>query len=1337
MEPLASNYAYTSIQWNKTQGTTSYFSPTLTNLEAIWTGGPGTLVVNYIYNEPDNPGPTWSGTASLQVTVITMTDPVYTVSGGGETCSGSSGVSVSLSGSVSGVNYQLVRGGQYVGPPKNGNGFPLNWPNLTVAGSYTVLAFDPISYCSHAMSGTATISPGPPPAIFNVGGGGVYAVGEVGPNITLNGSEVGVSYQLRLLNANVGSAAAGTGNALVWPGITTGGTYTIRATNSTTFCTSVMTGDAVVIVYPLPQLTCPNQAVPYSITLPSGPNVGNVQFLGWSIIQGVGSISNPQSIETTVTWSSGPGHLVAEYSWEELDVLAPPLFIDYVVHYESQHFSHDILAPKLFEVSGGGSVCAGAPGRTISLSGSELGFDYQLRLGGSNVSQPIHGNISGGPISWTGISGLGTYTVRATHVTEGCTADMTGTAILSSTPSPSQYSPTATSDRYRRAIVQSTGMGNPTTHYWQTSPLGTVNLNGTSTSSPVTSTLVLTNSSVVYIGRFDVEGNCWSYSSGLSIELNNVPPAATVIQAQSYGYNTIDLNLSDETFALQHAEYFISASENVEADPTKLWTPGYKVFGNQTYYVRGRDIATGSWGPITAFDVALKKDYDLNYILAKSFDASKDEVLLAESKQYFDNAGKVLQAQTHNVASNKIFLSEVIKDQYERIVGSFLPAPLDGTQFRYHPLLSLTTDGDAFNFNDFDNPVSLSDTYPGTIGWYYSDNNTDESNTPATTIPYSRKTFYQDGFGETLASSRPGEVHKIGSGHESLSGTFPVHNELGDYLTRRIAFLPGIIQDNNLLNEGVQTVIKDENGVYPITKSTGYSISITDKSGKVVMSARPGTAANKVLTVVNTINANTFDPNSLSYKPFVYFYILTPQVVTISGTGNWTIEDIVTNTIVNPIGQWPAGFYRVKADASTDVQITYANYYLDVSYQFYDDAGRLRVSLSPNGYEQWVIKGITDITKLDKTSYTYNHQGWLLEMTEADADTTKYGYRKDGKIRFSQNAKQRGASGLNRFSYTNYDDLGRPVESGEYTPANTSEYFDQVRFNSTTLETIGNSWMQGTSINDWVKTHYDLPAAPADHPGFSFPAGYVQKFLRGAVSWMENKNMLTYYSYNEKGQVTWMIQRPKALTIGSTTLDMNKSFLLQYNYDPTGNVVDVTYVPLDNSGNLILSERFIHYYEYDASKRLVKTLSGTDGVHKKLRAQYYYYLHGPLKRIELGDNLQGIDFIYNIHGWLTAINDPNTANDPGGDGNPGTHQNFKKDAFGMILDYYESSLGGLFTANLLEDPNYFHRIPELFKPGQETSIALDSPRRDLFGNNESLNEIRRVMQYVKATRTKD
>ncbi len=59
-----------------------------------------------------------------------------------------------------------------------------------------------------------------------------------------------------------------------------------------------------------------------------------------------------------------------------------------------------------------------------------------------------------------------------------------------------------------------------------------------------------------------------------------------------------------------------------------------------------------------------------------------------------------------------------------------------------------------------------------------------------------------------------------------------------------------------------------------------------------------------------------------------------------------------------------------------------------------------------------------------------------------------------------------------------------------------------------------------------------------------------------------------------------------------------------------------------------------------------------------LQAKYYYYQYGSLKRVEIADNLEGIDYVYTINGWLKSINNPDGTSE---------NANFAEDIFAMGL----------------------------------------------------------------------
>lgn len=186
-------------------------------------------------------------------TVVANAVPVvYTVIGGGNYCSGGTGVHVGLSGSGTGIRYQLYQGAALSGSPVNGLGSALDFGLRAAAGTYTVVATDTVTGCANNMGGSTAVNINPLPALHTVTGGGSYCSGGSGVNVNLSSSATGINYQLYLGSATTGSPLPGTGSALSFGMHTSAGTYTVVATNASTACVSNMSGSATVNINPLP-----------------------------------------------------------------------------------------------------------------------------------------------------------------------------------------------------------------------------------------------------------------------------------------------------------------------------------------------------------------------------------------------------------------------------------------------------------------------------------------------------------------------------------------------------------------------------------------------------------------------------------------------------------------------------------------------------------------------------------------------------------------------------------------------------------------------------------------------------------------------------------------------------------------------------------------------------------------------------------------------------------------------------------------------------------------------------------------------------------------------------
>lgn len=96
-----------------------------------------------------------------------------------------------------------------------------------------------------------------------------------------------------------------------------------------------------------------------------------------------------------------------------------------------------------------------------------------------------------------------------------------------------------------------------------------------------------------------------------------------------------------------------------------------------------------------------------------------------------------------------------------------------------------------------------------------------------------------------------------------------------------------------------------------------------------------------------------------------------------------------------------------------------------------------------------------------------------------------------------------------------------------------------------------------------------------------------------------------------------------------------------------------------------------------------QVLTSTAGHVWSTDATYYYYPHGPLARVELGEHkVQGLDYYYTLQGWLKGVNMPR-AGDPGADG-IGTKRT-GKDAMAFALGYYSGDYSPITPGTVLTD----------------------------------------------------
>ncbi|MBC3542215.1 beta strand repeat-containing protein [Rufibacter sediminis] len=360
-------------------------------------------------------------------------------------CAGST-ATVTIQNSGNGISYQLQRfdGSNYVnsGSPVTGSGtsISLTTAALSVAGANTFRVWATSGQCAPfalTQQVTVNVTSGPPtaftvtPATLSVCSGQVAT-------LSLSGSQVGVSYQLYSGSTPVGSIVQGTGNALTLSSgaITTGGTYTVRATNS---CgTQVTMGNTAVTVNPIPtafaltpttQSLCNNTAasivvsgsqtnVTYRIQV-YDPATGTYNDSGTGITGTGSAITLTSGLLTT----SANLKVVATNSNGCSADMSNRVF----VAVPTSSLTVAAITP---------TVCAGSPGQ-VRVVASETEVFYQLYVGSTAVGTSVEG--TGGDIILTSsaITSTTSFTVRATPSNPaGCTAFQVGSPVTVNVSAP-------------------------------------------------------------------------------------------------------------------------------------------------------------------------------------------------------------------------------------------------------------------------------------------------------------------------------------------------------------------------------------------------------------------------------------------------------------------------------------------------------------------------------------------------------------------------------------------------------------------------------------------------------------------------------------------------------------------------------------------------------------------------------------------------------------------------------------------------------------------------------------------------------------------------------------
>jgi len=526
---------------------------------------------------------------SAVINVNPLPDNSFTISGSGSYCSGGTGNDITISGSESGVSYQLYKGTAAVGLPLPGTGSVVDFGLTTAPGTYTVEAINSTTGCTSWMTGSAVISVNPLPALHNVTGGGSYCAGGAGADIMLNGSATGVFYQLNE-GGGIVNTLSGTGSPLNFGMLLVPGAYTVTAMDSVTGCTRNMLGTATIGINPLPFVDTVTGGGSYCAG-GAGFHVGLGSSTAGTSYQlynsGVPSGAPISGAGTTIDFglkTAGGAYTV---------VATNPLTGCINNMYGNALINVNTL-PMAYALAGSGNYCAGGSGLNINLGGSDLGVNYQLYRSGVAQGAPVSG--VGGALSF-GLDTFGNYTATATDTTTGCSAAMTGTVTIH-TVTPTVYTVTGGGSYCSGGIgvvVNQSGSA-PGVSYQLISGGSPVGSAMPGTGSPLSYGLILTAGSYSVQATDTTLGCVGSMAGAATVVVNSLPVAETVTGGGSFcaGGGGAHVGLLN---SVSGVHYQLLNGGSLTGTPVTGTTGSTLDFGLQTtagtYTATATDITTG------------------------------------------------------------------------------------------------------------------------------------------------------------------------------------------------------------------------------------------------------------------------------------------------------------------------------------------------------------------------------------------------------------------------------------------------------------------------------------------------------------------------------------------------------------------------------------------------------------------------------------------------------------------------------------------------------------------------------------------------------------------------
>ncbi len=458
-------------------------------------------------------------------------------------------------------------------------------------------------------------------------------------------------------------------------------------------------------------------------------------------------------------------------------------------------------------------------------------------------------------------------------------------------------------------------------------------------------------------------------------------------------------------------------------------------------------------------------DSNANYIYSEIFDPLGE--MVSKSGSYYDGIGRPKLNYTWDKETNRVWGTQTIYDRHGRPAIHTLGAP-SCSGFSINPFIFENYNSYVQNDADYTLLNTIVNQSHSSLRRYYSNDNSNELYQATTDRPYVRTVYDRLNPGNVVATIGGNKIDN--EWKTGFSYTMPAAQEM--YYAFGQNYFEG-----PLTGLGKEVVLKSFKSV-SIDPHGNEVVMFSDAEGKILATARSGGAIN--YEVVSTIG----------WQKFVDVHIpkgiTNNQIEFIGGTSGYTVWNLRTGQTVNTSQVAGGNVYRIEHNTNSNNKtyittngiinsesgakgIRYPVNYYDFALNYYDKTGKLTKSTQPLGFNTAAFNlAVGTLTHGMATTYHYNVLGQLINTSRPDEGFASFVYRNDGQIRFSRNTEQLTNG---EFSYTNYDNRGRPIESGVSTSVNP--YFLSISTISPNFSTDVGLTSQSGFINKIEQTSWE------------------------------------------------------------------------------------------------------------------------------------------------------------------------------------------------------------------------------------------------------------------------